>query len=156
MDVVVKRKYFPLAGIEPRLSNQSLHWVIVAHYDGNVGGVRQRLWTAATNGFIIHLSGDAWAWKTITSTEEKTDSSTRAFWHSCQQSHIVAKKKELAKETCLTKYLFHTYKGFLTCRKILRHGADGFASLPKEGVLQIVIAPGRVWTREPCIQWQAR
>jgi hypothetical protein len=34
------------------------------------------------------------------------------------------------------KYL----KGSLTCRKILRHGASGFTSQPKEGVLQIFIA----------------
>jgi hypothetical protein len=29
---------------------------------------------------------------------------------------------------------------YLTCCKILRHGASGFTSHPKEGVLQIVIA----------------
>jgi hypothetical protein len=33
-----------------------------------------------------------------------------------------------------------TSKGFLTCGKILRHGADGFTSPPKEGVLRIFIA----------------
>jgi hypothetical protein len=31
-------------------------------------------------------------------------------------------------------------KGYLTCRKILRHGANGFTSHPKEGVLRIFIA----------------
>jgi hypothetical protein len=36
--------------------------------------------------------------------------------------------------------LFHTLKGSLTCRKIIRHGSDGFTSCPKEGVLQIFIA----------------
>jgi hypothetical protein len=30
---------------------------------------------------------------------------------------------------CLTKYLFHSWKGSLTCCKILRHGADGFTPL---------------------------
>jgi hypothetical protein len=30
--------------------------------------------------------------------------------------------------------------GFLTCRKILRHGTDGFTSPPKEVELQIFIA----------------
>jgi hypothetical protein len=29
--------------------------------------------------------------------------------------------------------------GLLTCRKILRHGADGFTSPPKKGVLRIFI-----------------
>jgi hypothetical protein len=40
----------------------------------------------------------------------------------------------------------HTSKGPLTCRKFLRRGADSFASPPKEGVLRIFIALGRVWT----------
>jgi hypothetical protein len=31
------------------------------------------------------------------------------------------------------------FAGFLTCRKILRHGADGFTSPPKEVVLRIFI-----------------
>jgi hypothetical protein len=34
-------------------------------------------------------------------------------------------------------YLFHSSKGPLTCRKILRHGAYGFTSPPKEVVLRI-------------------
>jgi hypothetical protein len=34
-------------------------------------------------------------------------------------------------EFCFSKYLFHTAKGSLTCRKISRRGADGFASPPK-------------------------
>jgi hypothetical protein len=46
-------------------------------------------------------------------------------------------------------------RDFLTCRKLL-HGADGFTSPPKQVVLRIFIALGRVWTREPWVQWQAR
>jgi hypothetical protein len=43
----------------------------------------------------------------------------------------------------------------------LRHGTDGFTSPPKEGKLRILsplksIVLGRVWTREPWVQWQAR
>jgi hypothetical protein len=30
-------------------------------------------------------------------------------------------------EFCLTKYLFHASRGFLTCCKISRYGADGFS-----------------------------
>jgi hypothetical protein len=37
------------------------------------------------------------------------------------------------------QYLKH-FKGSLTCRKILQHGADGFTSHPKESVLRIFIA----------------
>jgi hypothetical protein len=40
-------------------------------------------------------------------------------------------------------YFFHTSKGSLTCRKILGHGASGFNSPPKEGVLRNFIALGR-------------
>jgi hypothetical protein len=43
-------------------------------------------------------------------------------------------------EFCLTNIFFHTLKASLTCRKILRHGADGFISPPREGVLWIFIA----------------
>jgi hypothetical protein len=37
------------------------------------------------------------------------------------------------------QYLFLYLLGSLTCRKILRHGTDGFTSSPKEGVLRIFI-----------------
>jgi hypothetical protein len=35
--------------------------------------------------------------------------------------------------------LVHTPKAIFTCRKILRHGASGFTSQPKKGVLRIFI-----------------
>jgi hypothetical protein len=35
---------------------------------------------------------------------------------------------------------FHTSKGYLTRYKFLYHGADGFTSPPKEGVLRIFVA----------------
>jgi hypothetical protein len=61
-------------------------------------------------------------------------------------------------EFSLTKYLF---QWSLKCRKTLQYGADGFTSPPKEVVLRIVIVLktivfGRVWTREPWVQWQTR
>jgi hypothetical protein len=37
--------------------------------------------------------------------------------------------------------------GSLTCRKILRHGADSFTSLSKEVVLRIFIAVKNLWAR---------
>jgi hypothetical protein len=42
-------------------------------------------------------------------------------------------------EFAVTKYLC-SYKEFVTCCKILRHGSDGFTFPPKEGVLRIFIA----------------
>jgi len=77
------------------------------------------------------------------STGETPDSSTRALWKSYQQSHLVAKQEELAKEMmnlALRSIFVHTSKGSLTCRKIFRHGADGFTSPPKEGVLRNFIS----------------
>jgi hypothetical protein len=56
-------------------------------------------------------------------------------------SHLVAKQRNWAKEIinlALRRVFVHTWKGFLTCRKILRHGANGFTSTPKEGVLRII------------------
>jgi len=40
----------------------------------------------------------------------------------------------------LTKYLCLYFEGILIRRKILRHGAGGFTSAPKGGVLPILIA----------------
>jgi hypothetical protein len=72
------------------------------------------------------------------------DSSTSDLWQAYQQCHLVAKQKELAKEitNSALRSIFHTSKLSLTCRKILPHGADGFTSTPKEGVLRIFIALG--------------
>jgi hypothetical protein len=39
----------------------------------------------------------------------------------------------------LRSIFIHTLKGCLKCRKILRHGADGYTSPPKEGVLRILL-----------------
>jgi hypothetical protein len=53
--------------------------------------------------------------------------------------HLVAKRgesgRDMAAEFCLS-----CLKGPLTCRKILRYGADGFTSPPKEVVLRTFIA----------------
>jgi hypothetical protein len=47
--------------------------------------------------------------------------------------------RETATEFCLSVFLSYP-KDYLTCRKILRHGTDGFNSPPKEVVLRIFIA----------------
>jgi hypothetical protein len=108
-------------------------------------GVRLRLWTAATNGPVVHPPGDTWAWRTMVELYQqgKTPvSPTTALRKSYQQSSSsrVGRTGEGNDEFCLTKYLFHTSKGSLTCHKFLRDGADSFTFPPKEGVLQIFIA----------------
>jgi hypothetical protein len=40
----------------------------------------------------------------------------------------------------LMTYLCSYFEGVLTCRKILRHEADGSSPPPKEGVLRILVA----------------
>jgi hypothetical protein len=73
--------------------------------------------------------------------EKTPDWSTRALWQSYQQSRLVAKQGKVVKEENLAYNIFLSYfKGFLSCRKILRHGADSFTFPPKEGVLPIFIA----------------
>jgi hypothetical protein len=55
----------------------------------------------------------------------------------------VAKEGKLAKEIMnliLRSTFSHTSKVSLTCSKISRHGADGFTSAKKEGVLRIFMA----------------
>jgi hypothetical protein len=56
-----------------------------------------------------------------------------------------------------------TYRArrFLLNAVNLRHGTNGFTSPLKEGMLRILsplkyIVLGRVWTRKPWVQWQAR
>jgi hypothetical protein len=59
-----------------------------------------------------------------------------------QQRHLVAKWgnwARMAAEFCLSVSLLH-FSGNLTCRKNLRHWADGFTSPPKAVVLRIFIA----------------
>jgi hypothetical protein len=56
----------------------------------------------------------------------------------------------------LRSIFVHTSKGFLTCLRILRHGADGFISRRKEGVLRIFIAlknPSHSAGYEPANVW---
>jgi hypothetical protein len=60
-----------------------------------------------------------------------------------QQRHLVAKQGETWREMAVNfayEVSLSCSAGFLTCRKIIRHGADGFTSTPKEVVLRIFIA----------------
>jgi hypothetical protein len=112
----------------------------------HLDGVRTRLWTEGTNGPNVHPQvicehreqwwNDTDRGKLLTHPQELSGIPT--------SSHLVAKQEELAVEIMTFPYevvcLFHTSKGSLTYRKILRHGASGFASPLKEGVPQIFIA----------------
>jgi hypothetical protein len=68
------------------------------------------------------------------------DLSTRARWQSYQQRHLERVRGMDERMRILPiQYLWYV-NGFLTCRKILRHGIWGFTSHPKEVVLRIFIA----------------
>jgi hypothetical protein len=61
-------------------------------------------------------------------------------------SHLVAKQEEIPLEIMsfvLRNTSFHASKCYLTYRKIVRRGADGYTSPSKEGVLRTFIALGR-------------
>jgi hypothetical protein len=84
----------------------------------------------------------------------------QSFLESYQESHRQANQEELANENmnfAVRSIFVHTSKGS-SCHKILRHGADDFSSLPKEGVLRIFIALknfitlGRLSNRELWVQ----
>jgi hypothetical protein len=102
------------------------------------------------------------------STGETPDSSTGAFWKSYQQSRVLAKQEKLAREMmnlAFQSIFAHTSKGSLTCRKIFIHGADGFTSPPKEGVLRnfislknpsLSLSLGQVSTHKSWVKRQAR
>jgi hypothetical protein len=56
-------------------------------------------------------------------------------------SHLVAKQEKRGEGNDeFGLRLFIIQSEFFTCSKILRQGADGFTSLPKEGELRISIA----------------
>jgi hypothetical protein len=90
--------------------------------DDNDHGMRLRLWTAATNGHIVHPRRGMWAWRTMVtiSTVKTPDSSTAALWETYQQSHLVANQEEFG----LRNIFVHTSKWYFTCCKLLRHGAE--------------------------------
>jgi hypothetical protein len=140
------------------LSQSTSHVVVDDHYHRHhhVDWVRLRLWTATINGQVIGM----WVYRTVVEwyRQGKTpDSSTRALWQSYRQSSNskAGGTDKIIYELCLTKYLFHVSERSLTCRKILRHGADCFTYLLMEGVLRLFISLnkffvlGRIWTREP-------
>jgi hypothetical protein len=117
-------------------------------YLDHISWVRLLLWTAATNGRIIHPQvmyehGGQW-WNDyvgrgkflIRPPELAVSSISRVVWW--QVGGTVESNENWvghAKYFCSYMHVI-----FFTCHAILRHGASGFTSLPKEGVLRISVA----------------
>jgi hypothetical protein len=80
------------------------------------------------------------------STENHAGMSAEENWFIHQSSSAIlpaessGSSQEERANSVLRSILVHTCNLFFTCRKILRHGALGFTSFPKEGVLRIFIA----------------
>jgi hypothetical protein len=106
------------------------------------GRVRLCLRTAATSGPIDHPPGDMWTWRAMVMKLSAGDNS----WLVNQSSLAVlpvetsgaSRRNGRRSENFAYQYLKYL-KGFLTCRKVLRHRTSGFTSRPKEGVLRIFI-----------------
>jgi hypothetical protein len=103
----------------------------------------------ATNGPIVHASGDKlykhgdpW-WN---DRGKASDSSTTAIWQSYQQSHLVAKQEDLAKEImnlAIQSTFVHVSK--VNSHTVKSYWMGPTALLPPtEGVLRIFIALSRV------------
>jgi hypothetical protein len=96
-------------------------------------GVRLRLWTAATNGPIVHLHvicehGEKWwddaaGWgKLLTRPPDLSGSpASRTIWEQVWGMHE-------RNENFILQALRSHLKVIFICRKILRHGASGFIS----------------------------
>jgi hypothetical protein len=91
--------------------------------DDDVDPARLSLWTAATNGPIVHSPGDIWAWRNTVEwyRQSKTDSSTRALWQYCQHlpSSEVGGTRDGNDTFFLTTYLF-------ILRKVQQHVVKPF------------------------------
>jgi hypothetical protein len=72
---------------------------------------------------------------------ERKRSYTRVLWKAYEQNHLVAKEiGEGNFEFNLIRIFVYFSKRYLTCRRILLHGIEGFSSHPKECVLRAFIA----------------
>jgi hypothetical protein len=115
-----------------------IDWLIMVGWDW-------RLRTAATTG-LLFIPGwtsawePCWRWWWWCRLGITPDWTTRALWQSYQQRHL-ERIGGMDDEMRISRIQYQRYlKGFLTCRKILRHETSGFTSHPKEGVLRIFIA----------------
>jgi hypothetical protein len=106
----------------------------------HVNGVR-RLRTTATNWPTIHPPSFMWVWRAMwwCWLGRTPDSSTRALRQFYQQRHLGASRRNGRSGNLAYWYLRYVNRS-LICRKILQHGAYGFTSHPKEGMLWIFVA----------------
>jgi hypothetical protein len=122
--------------IKMRLINNSLQIFklqLIFDDDGDdeVDGVRLRLWTVATNGPIVHPSGDRWTWRNMAEWYRQRTTPDlspelfgipirRIIWQQAGETG------EGNVEFGLSKYFCSYLHVIFTCRKILPHWASGY------------------------------
>jgi hypothetical protein len=116
-----------------------------------VDGTRLHLWTAARWYMSVESCGG------IMRQTDTPNSSTRALWQSFQQSYLVGSTRGVGEgnEEFGLLMLFCSYfpsddLGPPALLPFPRKACCGFVSPLKIHRLS------RVWTREPCVQWQSR
>jgi hypothetical protein len=119
--------------------------------------VRRRLWTATTNGPLVHPPGDLWVWRSMAERcrQRKLLTHSADLTGNSTSSHLVASRRNERRELQIWPCIFvHTCKWLFTCRKILRHGASEYIS-PCRNACYGFLSPleihrfDRIWTREP-------
>jgi hypothetical protein len=120
-----------------------------------------RLRTAAITG-LLFTPGWMWAlepWWRWCRLGITPYSSTRALWKSYQQRHLERGGMDEGMRISRIQYLWYV-NGSFTCRKILRHGTFPLYFPSERKVCCGFLSPlkihrlGRVWTRDPWVQWQ--
>jgi hypothetical protein len=89
---------------------------------------------------VIRERGDMVVMMMMPAGKKIRDSSTSALWHSYQQTHPVASRRNGGRSENFANQYLRYLNGSSTCRKVLRHGTSRFTFHPKEGVLRIFIA----------------
>jgi hypothetical protein len=141
----------------------SFHFWLLFDWLNDFDGVTLCLRTAVTNGPIVHLPGDTWAWRAMMMIMPAGDNSWLVHQSSvavlpAETSGTSRRNERRTVNFAYQEAYLKCLKGSLTFHKILRIGTSSFTSHAKEGVLRILSTLKiyrRVWTRKPWVQRQA-
>jgi hypothetical protein len=126
----------------PPLILLSIHHV---SNDDHVYGVRLRLWTAATNGPIVHPLDDTWAWRTI------VDWCRRRItpWQSYRRSHQVANRRNGRREWWIwpCEVFLFIFASYFAAKSYVMRPTTLLPPTLKEVVLRTFIAFENPWLR---------
>jgi hypothetical protein len=91
-------------------------------YGDRIDGARLRLWTAASNGPLVHAPDHTWAWRTMVEWYWQGKPLIRPTELSGNpaNSHLVARQEVLSEESyefCQTKYFCSCFQGIFNISK---------------------------------------